>query len=270
MEDLYRRSTEELEQILRDDFCNKTHSPDQVQKVLQILEEREDSHINVEEAWQEQQRYFKNKNASQGKLSSFLTNSFKRLAAVAALFFLIIAAIPMITGAGSFSSYWGRWTDNIFWFECQSNIDDKDLNKSLEYQTENMDLLRMYNAVCNYCDNPVVPAWIPEGYEIRSWDDFLDASMLSETEEAHEVAAEFTRGEDTLIIRIYIGEEPPNTVYGKDEKAISIYNKNGIEHHIMSYNEKLVCIWYFDGYGGSISGNLTMEELYRIIDSIYG
>lgn len=270
MEDLYKQSTEELEQILRDDFYNKPHSPEQVQKVLQILEEREASDINVDEAWQEQQCYFKNKNSSQGKPTSILTNSFKRLAVVAALFFLIITVIPSITGAGSFSSLWGRWTDNIFWFERQSNIVDRTPNNSLEYHTENADLLRMYNTVCNFCDTPVVPAWIPEGYEIKSWDDFLNASMLSETYEAHEIAAEFTRGEDTLIIRIYIGEEPPNTVYGKDEKAISIYNKNGIEHHIMSYNEKLVCIWYFDGYGGSISGNLSMEELYRIIDSIYG
>ena len=256
MEDLYKKSTEELEQILRDDFYNKPHSPEQVQKVLQILEERKASDINVDKAWQEQQCYFENQKSSQGKISSVLTNSFKRLAVVAALFFLFITAIPSITGAGSFSSLWGRWTDNIFWFEDQSISVDRTPNNSLEYQTDNADLLRMYNTVCNFCDTPVVPSWIPEGYEIKAWDDFLNASMLSETYE----------GSDLQSFEV---NEPPNTVYGKDENAISIYNKNGIEHHIMSNNEQLVCIWYFDGYGGSISGNLTTEELYHIIDSIY-
>lgn len=270
-------STEDLQKLLREDFEGKNSDPQRVQSILEILRSREAfSDAELQEAWEEQQSYF---NTPEGRNASLFseeaaptgkkTTLLRGLAVAAMLAVVLLAAIFPAGGAGSMGSLLGRWTKNVFWFDGKVSLpEDPDL-QSPGYHGENPDLQRLYDAVSQYDVGPVVPCWIPEGYTIEDWDDFGVFHISGEDGEKSEIGVEFSRGEDRLKIRIFVSNKVPNVVYEKDEAEVTVYCKNGTEYHIMSNNGQYSCVWQNGSYGGAIIGDITTDELYRMIDSIY-
>ena len=50
---------------------------------------------------------------------------------------------------------------------------------------------------------------------------------------------------------------------------MSVYERDGIEHYIMTNNRQINAVWTNKNYECSIGGDISEDELRKMIDSIY-
>lgn len=79
-------------------------------------------------------------------------------------------------------------------------------------------------------------------------------------------------GNRTFAIRIIVYNitiENEFNVYQKDTELLEEYIVNGITHYITGNNSNLSAMWTNENVEGHIYGDLTLEEMRQMIDSIY-
>jgi len=106
-----------------------------------------------------------------------------------------------------------------------------------------------------------VPTWIPKGY-------VLEDISIYETPIQKVYCAIYGDGvnELTITIQAYIRSDPE--VIEINDEPHEIYKANGIEAYIFSNNQQLCAAWINDSYECIVSGELTIEEIKAMIDSI--
>ena len=111
---------------------------------------------------------------------------------------------------------------------------------------------------------PLVPTWMPDGFTLLSLD-------VETTPNYTRFFTLYQAGDRTITIRILsMYEDSPLWKYEKDENQVSIYERNGIEHYIMTNNNNITAVWAYENHECTISGNILQEEIEAMIDSIYG
>lgn len=60
-----------------------------------------------------------------------------------------------------------------------------------------------------------------------------------------------------------------NSIYQKDANQLETYNVNGISHYIMKNNETHSVAWTNGNIEGHIQGLLSVDDLKKMVDSIY-
>lgn len=110
-------------------------------------------------------------------------------------------------------------------------------------------------------DIPLLPNWIPEGYEeadVRTFD----------TPKQRQFTAKYQNAENTIKIWIenHLGSDPLQIE--QSDTAVEVYLHNGIEYFIFEDNEQHRAAWLRDSFICYISGPLSVEELKMMIDSI--
>ncbi len=114
------------------------------------------------------------------------------------------------------------------------------------------------------CDAQLVPTWIPQGFSLT----------LQETTEMYrfiQVYAFFENGDQCLTLEysILTGEEGTGYYYEKSDDKVILENIAGVDHYFFRNASQYVCVWTVDGVECSISGNVSQEELRKIVCSIY-
>ena len=106
-----------------------------------------------------------------------------------------------------------------------------------------------------------VPTWIPDGYNL------LDITT-EENPMRKSYIAIYTGENGMLMIAVqsYIGSDPEKIEINKE--LLEIYKAAETEYYIFSNVDQLRAVWINDSYECSISGNITMEEIKLMIDSI--
>lgn len=82
----------------------------------------------------------------------------------------------------------------------------------------------------------------------------------------------FSSGQGTFTIRYQIYDTIPETyvgIYQKDANQLETYNVNGISHYIMKNNETHSVAWTNGNIEGHIQGLLSVDDLKKMVDSIY-
>ena len=82
----------------------------------------------------------------------------------------------------------------------------------------------------------------------------------------------YITGNRTFAIRIIVYEnvlENDLNIYQKDTLLLEEYVVNGITHYITENNSNLSAMWANENVEGYIQGDLTLEEMRQMIDSIY-
>ena len=69
--------------------------------------------------------------------------------------------------------------------------------------------------------------------------------------------------------KIYLSNNK-KPLYEKDNIDVNEYIINDIEHYIISNLDKNIIIWQNENIEGAITGNFSLNEAEKIIDSIYG
>lgn len=117
---------------------------------------------------------------------------------------------------------------------------------------------------------PMVPHWLPEGFEL------VDLVVDTGFPDALIFQGAYKRNQDTIIVFVEVflpREGQDDRTYGnfqKDEGDPIPYEAGGVTHLLSTNAGRPIALWSDGPAQGAISGDITMDELKQIIDSIYG
>ena len=273
------KSTEELEELLIMDFAEDQGAVDAeyISTILEVIEEREKSEkdrtLETQEAWNEFQAYCmqaepheefeadkdEKPNLDHQRKTEYGQKSRKRTS-VWRIGVIAAAMVVLLCGTAfgwNLFQVIADWTEDVLYF-----ITGQD--KTPSFRTDVFNLLSNY--VERYTDVPAVPRWAPEGAQ--------ELGTLSVNERADYciIGAGYTVDERMFTIQIFIHMSAPDLGHGTYQKDATIceeYIANGIVHYIVGNNENLSAMWINGAVEGHIQGNLTVDELQSMIDSIY-
>ena len=252
--------TEELEQLLQQDFIlneNSESDTDYIKAIMEVIMSRErkdpdERNAMIDAAWEDFQENYHGQSTAYEPVpfpeydSSTIpqVNSVSRKKAPRRIIGSIAVAAAIICLLVSFASASGwlkalvTWTSETFSFVSPKRdvevpeLDDPYMNLRLE--------------VADYTDSEVVPIWAPEGTVLESAIRVLERQDVTIVESAFL----FDSGEFTIRYRIYdtIPNEYP--IFYEWTTEHTHYIHDGIEYHIASNNRDNTASWINDGVEG--------------------
>lgn len=260
-------TTEELEEILRWDAQAPEEQESDTEMILYIMEvlaKRKRNNGHNGKTALEAYESFKQNYMPEADHNEVLyrepvqkKSGFPRLlrgltAAAAVLAILILGSVT----ANAFGiNIWEtvvKWTQETFHFGewGNSNTDDNLPYASLQEALEKWDT-----------PAEIVPTWIPDGYEL------VDI-RVEQTPLQKKYAAKYANGEQALRITVqdYLDKIP---VYvEQSEGLVEEYEVSGITYYLFKNNKRTQAVWIVDSSECRITGELTIDELKMMIDSI--
>lgn len=297
---LNRLSTEQLEELLRADFESDENSDvDVIFHILEVIEEREKKHPtgrlpNATMAWEEFQQYYnipdgedmqlypygqaaedetESPSVEQTAVVSQLSCTHHSLwnilvASVAVIVFLSGMVVAQAAGIDVFGAI-GQWTEDTFHFvsswKQQTSYQNRDSKKGTnpensQYQTAIQKTLK----ICGI-DESLAPSWYPSDVTIS------EPQILS-NDYSEMVRFSFSDGKDKFfsidITRNQTIEDLIASTFEKDNAPVEQYTSGTKTFYIFSNEDTITATWSSDILVETIAGNLQIDELKTIIDSI--
>lgn len=267
-------STEELQQILRDDASNTEGQGldmDELLYVLDVLAGRRKAHNEgktPEEALESFKRNYHPdiyNDSSPVSVTTFAIKPIRKgywkrgLIAVAAMVAIVISCT--ITADAWGFNLWdtvAKWTQETFHFGYFGQTEETNApTPEFNYPCASLQAsLDMYNITAQ-----LVPAWLPDGYVEESVD-------IVQTPKQRQFLAAYQCGSDAIRIFIidYLDTYPFQVE--QSDTLLDTYSRNGIDYLIFENNGQLKATWIYDTYECQISGPISIEEIKEMIDSI--
>lgn len=265
-------STEELEEILRLDAeapAQQESDTELLLYVMGVLAERrkitDNAGKTAQESWESfQQNYLPHQEASLPDMPARKTGWaaapwLRRVIAAAAVIVLVVC-IPLTASAFGWDEIWqvfARWAKETFSFVSSEDAElippspvDEGNYTSLQDALED-----------NNRDPDIVPTWIPEGF-------VLDKIEIDITPEQEIYRAGYVNKDKRLKIRVHSYLSGDADKVEIDEEVLEIYDINGRTYYIFSNKNQTRVVWIQDSYQCNISGDISVEELKLMIDSI--
>lgn len=274
-------STEQLEDILRADLASEDQENDEtVFHILEVLEKREKENPSgrlpdTDQAWQEFQKYYNIPEGEGESLYPIRNNQEKRSASVPTktrrVFrprkILVVAAVLILMFGGMLTAQAagvdvfgaiGRWTEETFHFELPINHDD--LAGETDYNLRNASQKAGL-------PGSVAPIWCPEGFIPKTptnthVEDYVDTAVCEYINENE------NRSYFVDISYYYNSADVEATIFEKDGSEVVTYSSNRGTFYIFSNIDVLAATWSNGHLSITIAGDLQLEELEKIIDSI--
>ncbi len=192
-----------------------------------------------------------------------------RIAAVLA----VLLALATVAAAAAGCNLWemlARWTDEQITL-APGQIDYMDPD-DLHIPEEPQEYTSIQEALSAYgVDLPLVPCRLPDGFALE------ELIVDDQTYSGNSIIffAAYQRGEDRLIQQVDVYLERENRgqdVFGhfqKDEGDPIPYETGGVTHMLATNAGWPTALWANGPAECAISGNITMEELKTMLDSIY-
>jgi len=184
-----------------------------------------------------------------------------RVACVAAVVTVLLLASTITASAFGFD-LWGavaKWTRDTFGFSnaaTQETPDVHEMNDENEYDS-------LQNALDYYgITTQLAPTWFPDGY-------LLDSISVTETPLRTTFDASYVKNGERISVTIISLIKPSTSTYEKDDGEVTVYTTNSIDYYIMTNLNRTNVVWTTENYECSFSGNFSLEEAKKIIDSIY-
>ena len=258
--------TEELEEILRLDAETPAGVETDTELVLFILEvlasRRNTTNITgntAQKAWESFEQNYMPEESRKSATASRTASWLRRLTAAAAVIALLIV-IPITTKALTLEEVWNifaRWAKETFSFVSGDNeeVSEPVVDDSLEYSSM-QDMLKK-----NKRDANIVPTWIPDG--------FIPVSIQRVITPAQEIyLARYVGGEKKFSIRVENHLSDDFLKIETNQDYSEIYSVGKQNCYIFNNNKQNQAVWIIGSYECTISGNLSIEEIKLMIDSI--
>ena len=270
-------STEELEEILRLDAEKPEYEEsdtDELFYIMEVLAQRRNSDPNytgksVGEAFETFKKHyapddFKDmniqiKSTPSAKPVKRAVRWLRPVAAVAAVLAVCILASISVDAMGF--DLWGKvanWSKEFFHFEDETQTTEgtePDMQDEIEY-TSLQDALNKSNIT-----KDLAPSWIPDGYTLTKID-------IADSPKEITICAKYEK--DTAKIRISVrrllGSTPEQIE--KSDDLIEIFIFDSVTYYILKNQDNLKAVWIIDEFECYISGEITIEEMKAIIESI--
>lgn len=262
---LEQLSTEQLDEMLQKELHKDQIDDHSVRLIMRILREREENQTvemtpEIEQAWMKYQRDVA-AIEKDGSRRIRIRGWVLRAASIAAVFCLIVLIFPQQADAETFWERLTRWTESIV--EFFGPKDDEARIEEYEFKTDNPGLQQVYDAVVEMgITDPVVPMWLPEGYE-------LVEIQLTETPRKKGVHARFIDGASELVFDLNVHLDEKSHSYLKDDNQHAEYEQNGFVFYISTNNDRNVVIWTKDNLECSLGIDCQGNVLDEILRSIY-
>ena len=276
---LEQLSTEQLEDILRADLASEDQENDEaVFHILEVLEKREKENPtgrlpDTDQAWQEFQKYYNIPEGEGQSLYPIRNNQEKRSTSVPTktrrVFrprkILVVAAVLILMFGGMLTAQAagvdvfgaiGRWTEEKFHFEITPASEDGTTDYTFREASRKRGL-----------PQSLIPTWYPKGFESSepiddSVEDYVD-SVYCEY-----INKEENRSYLAMVSRYFDSEAIAAAVYEKDDTEVEIYESKGRTFYIMSNLDSMTATWSDGILSIDIIGQLEVNQIKRIIDSI--
>lgn len=259
-------STEELEEILRLDAEAPEGAQSDTELLLFILEvlasRRNTKNItgnNAQKAWESfQQNYMPEEpqKSVETKKNAFWM---RRLVAAAAVAVLLIF-IPISTSALTLEEVWdifARWAKETFSFVSGGK---EEVSEPMPEDQRNYSSLREMLEV-EKIDFSMVPTWIPEGFVLEKIE--KNTSPIQET-----YFARYSNGTQVFFIRVQNYLDDDFLKVEVNQEYSEIYPFDGQDYYIFDNYDQSQAVWICETYECTISGNLSIDEIKRMINSI--
>ena len=176
-----------------------------------------------------------------------------RIGLVAAIMVVIILAAAVTASAFGYNLFgWvPMWNSEVLGFGEDESPAPNELHDSPHVAVVLKDL---------GIDEPLYPAWLPDGFRI-------DVSVI-ETDPVF-IHEGYSDGERYLTITIQPSLATEAIVFEKDASPLIEYLKDNVVHYIFADNNQVTASWQTDNHIVYITGNVSVEEAKRIIDSVY-
>ena len=263
-------TTEELQEIL----CKHAHNElkpepdtDELYYIMEVLARRREEQDpqafrSDEEALADFRKHYMPKATQEGrtKVVRFPGRAFKMVAAVLAIV-LILAVGTSVTAEAFNVDIWGKfasWTKEIFQF----TNNPQGTTAAHPEKENNLELQSLQDALSNdEIGEKLAPTWLPEGYKSK------DLKVVS-TPRVRNISSVYEKDGSELIIKIRqtIGVQAPQVE--KNDDFLELYVVDGVEYYIFSNTETLQAAWSIGEFECIIGGNVTLEEMKAMIDSI--
>ncbi len=288
-------STDQLEELLRsaDIGFSEDDDVDIIYYILEVIGKRkEDSLVNnlpnaeIEKAWEEFRSIYC---APEGNGKSLYPmdeihsvapapNSFtsyhrvhllRRILAVAAIVIcLVIFMLPAALGFENFFEMIGKWSDDTFYFApSSSSIPSPESDNVGAVLPANNIHLSLQDALNDYgVTEQILPTWFPSGFILED----LYVSPPSTADDKVTFGAFYINGEQSIILTYIYHPSDINESwsYEKDSAEVKEYVVSGQKYYLYQNLDQNCAAWQNENVECSISGDLTLDELKKMIDSI--
>ena len=254
-------STEQLDEMLQHELEKESVDESAIRLIMEVLEKRDQDmpvEINpqIADAWENYQ--------TRASVQSRAKFSFKswpvRIAAAVAVVMVLALAVPQSAEAESLWERLSRWTDSVFEFFSPN---DEMAEQEYTFKTDNPGLQQVYDTVTAIgITDPVVPMWLPEGYELLQCE-------VTETPSKSFVHSRFENGKNIIILDLAIRDAESPRQYSKDEENAIKHEIAGIDHIFLHNEEWWTATWTRDRLECAIYIDCHEETLYKILMSIY-
>ncbi len=174
----------------------------------------------------------------------------------------IAAVIALLLGAGAVAAYARKgvlWNYIINWSQGSFRFADPNEPKPGPFY-----VLATALKGCGIRE-PLVPKWLPDGYGEGDFQ-FDDVPGFM-----HFISTSYN-GDKEIHMNVfrYSSEQRPEIVYESDTSVpYEIYEAGGVEHYLMMNDKYRRAVWMNGDLECSILGEVSEQEMKRIIDSIY-
>lgn len=254
-------TTEELEEILRLDAQAPEEQESDTEKILYIMEvlaERNKGHtgktaLEAYESFKQNYMPETDNNVIPEKPKRGCPRWIRSLTAAAAvLAFLLVGTVTARAFGFNFWKTVIQWTQETFHF---GDWGSSDVDNNLPYDSL-QDALEQGKA-----PTWLVPTVIPEGFALT------DISV-EQTPLKRKYTAIYANGEKKIriIVQEHLDESP---IYVEQSGgAEEEYDVSGITYHLSSNHKNNRAVWLYDSYECDISGDISIDELKEMINSI--
>ena len=165
-ETLERMETEQLDEMLLEELRKDNPNGNLIRLIGSVLRERDwdscpEINENIRQAWEQYQNKQQPVHTKPRPIPGFLLKA----ASVLLVLFTLLAIMPQDAKAMNFFERFIAWTEDVF--SLISPVESRQQENAYVFQTENPGLQEVYDKVMELgVTVPVVPMWIPEGYEL--------------------------------------------------------------------------------------------------------
>lgn len=264
-------STEELEEILRLDVTAPEGEETNTELLLYVMgvlayrRRNNSTGKTALEAWESfQQNYLSEEEECAEDIPGYHSRQTtlpwlcRMVAAVAVI--VLLVSIPVTAKAFEWEDLWkviARWAKETFSFVSSDDAEYSEpaIADDLEY-TSLQDMLERNNR-----SSDMVPTWIPKGYVLERIE--KDITPVQEIYRAF-----YMDGDKEFAIRVrsYLQGDPDKIEV--NEELIETIVISEVQYYIFSNVDQIRVVWIVDSYQCNISGDLSVEEVKLMIDSI--
>lgn len=268
-------TNEELEEILRMDAMKSDDEEsdiDTLMYVMGVLAERRKSSANPgktpEEAYKSfiDNYYTEDTEVTEENIHNITPLEPKRkhtgwrrfLTAAAACFAVLLLGVVTSTALGGDAmDAFFDWTKEIFCFPFEELPKESGTTANYESVDDTWEnVLRKKNI-----PEGLIPLQPLEGYEQVSL-------QITEIPEMRVIKARFENGKSRYRMTINVQLDSNQLQIEKTEDFLEIYEQNGVDYYIFSSKNQMKVVWHVDQYECIIVGNLSVEDILELINSI--